>query len=183
MQIERPLKITVWMLCVLLVPQLSPGEPALSNAQKKELVYKMYADYRKDFPGVTDISYREAFELLKKDDVVFVDTRKPDEMEISMLPHAVTQKEFMNHPKQYSDKTVIVYCTISYRSGIFAREMAKKGIIVYNLTGGMLAWTLEGGKIYDANGETKRIHVFGTKWNYAPAGFAVVMFGPFGKLF
>ena len=65
MQIKCSLKITVWVLCVLLVPQLSPGTGSVERA-KKELVYKMYADYRKDLPGVTDISYRKAIKLPKK---------------------------------------------------------------------------------------------------------------------
>lgn len=183
MHIERYLKIMIWMFFGLLVPQWSHSEPTMPEAQKKDIVYKMYADYQLDFPGVNDIHYHEAVELLKEGQIIFVDTRKPAEIAVSALPDAITKKEFMNHPEQYKGKTVVAYCTISYRSGIFAREMAKKGIAVSNLTGGILAWTLEGGKIYDANGETHRIHVFGKKWNYAPDGYAVVMFGPFGKLF
>jgi hypothetical protein len=36
------------------------------------------------------------------------------------------------------------------------------------LRGGILAWVHDGGRIYDRNGETKQIHVFGRKWNLAP---------------
>jgi hypothetical protein len=35
----------------------------------------------------------------------------------------------------------------------------------------MLAWVHEGGKVIDQKGETKRIHVYGRKWNLAPASF------------
>ncbi len=173
----------MWILGGLLILQPALGEPALSDVQKKEIVYKIYADYKKDFPTVKDISPRQTMELLNNLAVVFVDTRKPAEMEVSMLPNAVTKKNFMHNPNIYKDKTVVVYCTAGYRSGVFARQMAEKGITTYNLQGGILAWTLEGGKIYDANGETKRIHVFGKKWNYAPDGYAVVMFGLFGMIF
>ena len=171
------------ILCGLLFPQGSQGEAVLSDAQKKEIVYKMYADYKRDFPGVKDVTPAQAMEMLQKEGVVFVDTRKPEEMTVTVLPGAITKKAFMNNPDNYADKLVVVYCTISYRSGIFARDMASKGITVENLAGGILAWTLEGGKIYNANDETHRIHVFGKKWNYAPDGYDVVMFGPFGKLF
>jgi len=159
-------------------------DKSLSNAQKREVVYAMYADYKKDFPAVMDISPQQAMDLLKKDDVVFIDTRKPAEMKVSMLPHAITQKEFLSHPEKYAGKTVVGYCTVSYRSGVFAREMDEKGISVRNLEGGILAWTLEGGKVYDENGkETNRIHVYGKKWNYAPAGYKAVMFSLWEQMF
>jgi len=173
----------IWILGDVLILQPALGEPVLSDSQKKEFVYKMYADYKKDFPTVKDISPRQTTELMNNTPVVFVDTRKPAEMEVSMLPNAVTKKKFMQNPNVYKEKTVVVYCTAGYRSGVFARQMAEKGITTYNLQGGILAWTLEGGKIYDANGETNRIHVFGKKWNYAPDGYAVVMFGLFGMIF
>jgi predicted sulfurtransferase len=160
------------------------GDNGLSDAQKKEVVYAMYADYKKDFPAVMDISPQQAMDLLKKDEVVFIDTRKPAEMKVSMLPHAITQNEFLRHPEKYAGKTVVGYCTISYRSGVFAREMDEKGISVRNLEGGILAWTLEGGKVYDENGkETNRIHVYGKKWDYAPAGYKAVMFSLWEQMF
>ncbi|MFZ0242828.1 MAG: rhodanese-like domain-containing protein [Desulfobacterales bacterium] len=160
------------------------GDGSLSDTQKKETVYAMYADYKKDFPAVTDISPQQAMALLKNDDIVFVDTRKPAEMTVSMLPHALSRNEFLDHPEKYGGKTVVGYCTISYRSGLFAREMAQKGITVRNLKGGILAWTLEGGTVYDQNGATtKRLHVYGKKWDFAPAGYETVMFGLWEQLF
>lgn len=160
------------------------GDNSLSDAKKKEIVYAMYADYKKDFPSVRDISPQQGMELLRKDGVVFVDTRKPAEMKVSMLPHAITRNEFLSHPEKYTGKTVVGYCTVSYRSGVFAREMDEKGISVRNLEGGILAWTLEGGKVYDENGEeTNRIHVYGKKWNVAPAGYEAVMFSLWEQMF
>ena len=172
------------MACTVMITGSAIGDNSLSDEQKKELVYAMYADYKKDFPAVTDISPQQAMELLKKDEVVFIDTRKPAEMKVSMLPNAITQKEFLSHPEKYAGKTVVGYCTVSYRSGVFAREMEEKGISVRNLEGGILAWTLEGGKVYDENGkETNRIHVYGKKWDYAPAGYKAVMFSLWEQMF
>jgi sodium/bile acid cotransporter 7 len=160
------------------------GDYSLSDTQKKEFVYAIYADYKKDFPAVMDISPQQAMDLLKKDEVVFIDIRKPAEMKVSMLPHAITQNEFLSHPEKYAGKTVVGYCTVSYRSGVFAREMDEKGISVRNLEGGILAWTLEGGKVYDENGkETDRIHVYGKKWDYVPAGYKAVMFSLWEQMF
>ncbi len=177
-----PQKIT-FILCSCLIGSAAFGASAISDAQKKEIVYKMYAEYKKGFPGVTDISPAEAMEIMKKGQVVFVDTRKPAEMKVSMLPNAISKSEFLISINEYKTKTIIGYCTISYRSGKFAEELEQKGVQIFNLQGGILAWLLEGGKVYDSSGETKRVHVYGAKWNYLPDGYQPVMFGFFDKLF
>ncbi len=151
----------------------SPRE-AEGDIEKKKIVYQMYRDYKKDFPEVKDISPKKAMELLRNDKVVFVDTRDSREMRVSMLPNAVTKDAFLSNPQKYTDKTVVAYCTISYRSGKFVEEASKKGIPIYNLEGGVLAWVLEGGKVYDARGETHRIHVYGKRWNYPAQGYESV---------
>jgi rhodanese-related sulfurtransferase len=169
---------------VLLTAYPVPAKDILTDARKKEIVYNLYAEYKKDFPAVDDLTPAQAMALMNSGRVVFVDTRKPEEMAVSMLPGAVSQNQFLNHIDDYKDKTVVAYCTMSYRSGVFAREMAQKGITVKNLAGGILAWTLEGGKVYDASGiETKRIHVYGDRWDYAPAGYETVKFSLWQQLF
>ena len=155
----------------------------LTNANKKEIVYKMYTDYKKDFSSVHEISPREAMRLMKTANVLFVDVRKPAEMDVSMLPNAITKEEFLKNPSKYKDVKIVAYCTISYRSGMFAKKMEKKGIRINNLAGGLLAWVFEGGKVFDTHGETKRIHVYGQKWNYLPRGYEMVMFNFFEKYF
>jgi sodium/bile acid cotransporter 7 len=150
------------------------SEEARLDTQKKKIVYKMYADYKKDFPDIPDITANDAMELIKAGKAVFVDTRKQKEMEVSTLPNAVTKEAFLKDPQKYGKKTVIGYCTISYRSGILAQKLSKDGIRMFNLKGGILAWVLEGGKIYDQNGETRRIHVYGKKWNYPANGYEAI---------
>ena len=39
----------------------------MSDADKKEVVYRMYAEYKKDFAAVEDISPQQAVELLKQE--------------------------------------------------------------------------------------------------------------------
>lgn len=176
----------LWLRLVvgILVFQTMPCYAELTDTDKKKIVYQMYADYKhKDFQTVKDISPLRAMDLLQMRQVVFVDTRKSAEMNVSMLPNALIKTEFLQDPLKYKDLTVIAYCTIGYRSGLFAREMETKGITVYNLTGGIVAWVLEGGRVFDASGETKRVHVYGKKWNYLPKGYEPVMFGFLEKYF
>jgi sodium/bile acid cotransporter 7 len=134
----------------------------------------MYEGYKASFPEVPDITPKEAMKLMQSEEVIFVDTRKAKEQEVSMLPNAVTEEDFRKNLERYKDKAIIGYCTISYRSGKLARKLLKEGITMHNLKGGMLAWAHEGGKVYDANGETKRIHVYKNKWNYVPEGYEAV---------
>lgn len=114
----------------------------LSNDQKKEVVYKKYSDYKKEFPAVKEISPQQAMELFIQGELLFVDARKPAEMEVSMLPGAISSEIFLADPEKYKDKTIVIYCTISKRSGLLAREMSRKGITATNLKGGLLAWLL-----------------------------------------
>ncbi len=157
----------------------------MTDTEKRDIVYRMYANYKsEDFPQVKDISPQKARELLNEDKLVFVDTRRPEEMAVSMLPGAVAEEDFLKNPGQFKNKTIVGYCTISYRSGVFAREAADRGIAVVNLQGGILAWILEGGKVYDdAGNPVKRVHVFSDKWDFAPAGYKSVKFSLWEKLF
>jgi sodium/bile acid cotransporter 7 len=154
--------------------QLSLSSDDLSDTDRRQKVADMYNGYKKHFPAVPDISAREVMTLMAEQNAVLIDVREPREQRISMLPGAISEKEFMNDPARYADAVKIAYCTISYRSGIFAQKLQKKGIPVYNLRGGLLAWVHDGGNVYTQSGETRRIHVYGRKWNLGPKRYQAV---------
>lgn len=147
------------------------ADDAVSDDARRARVEAMYRNYKKDFPDVQDLTPAEAMELMKAGRAAFVDVREEREQAVSMLPGAVPQKEFLQQPERYRDKVVIGYCTISYRSGKLAGQLKARGIAMLNLRGGMLAWVHAGGKLYDRDGETRRLHVYGRKWNLAPRGY------------
>ena len=160
---------------VTLVGQLGLSSDERSDGDKRQKIEDMYNGYKKQFPDVRDISAQKLMILAAERKAVLIDIREPREQQISMLPGAITETEFMNDPATYKDAVKIAYCTISYRSGKFAQKLQKKGIPVYNLRGGILAWVHEGGKVYDQKGEeTHRIHVYGRKWNLGPKGYQAV---------
>jgi len=160
---------------VTLMGQLSLSSQELTDGEKRQKIEILYAEYKKEFPDVKDISAQQALDLLNgKTKFVFIDVREPREQGISMLPGAITEDEYLKNPGNYDDYIKIGYCTISYRSGKFAQKLQKKGIDVYNLRGGLLAWVHAGGKVYDRNGETHRIHVYGRKWNLAPGSYQAI---------
>ncbi len=69
----------------------------LSDREKKKIVYEMYAAYKKEFPDVKDISPQDAMELFRKREIVFLDTRREKEMNISKLPQAISAEEFFEN--------------------------------------------------------------------------------------
>ena len=171
----KPIPLTL-LVCVLAaacawVHSIGFADDDMNDDAKRAKIEAMYRGYKKDFADTTDIAPSEAMELFKAGRVVFVDVREEKEQEVSMLPGAVTEKEFLENPDRYRDKVLIGYCTISYRSGKLAQKLRVRNIDMQNLEGGLLAWVHAGGKVYDRNGETRRIHVYGRKWNLGPKDY------------
>jgi sodium/bile acid cotransporter 7 len=150
------------------------ADDAMSEAGKRAQIEALYRGYKKDFADVQDIAPAEAMELSNAGRVVFVDVREEKEQAVSMLPGAVTETEFLERREQYGDKVIIGYCTISYRSGRLAQELRARGIEMLNLEGGLLAWVHAGGKVFGPAGETRRIHVYGRKWNLGPRDYEAI---------
>ena len=159
---------------VTLMGQQSLSSNDLSDAAKYQKVESLYDGYKTEFPAVLDLTPRQAMNLIADQKAVFIDTREPEEQQVSMLPGAITEKEFLSNYKSYEDHVKIAYCTIGYRSGLFAEKFQKRGTPVYNLSGGILAWVHAGGKVYDQTGQTYRIHVYGQQWNLAPQRYEAV---------
>lgn len=151
------------------------GPTPATNATPLEQIETMYAEYREDFPEVKEITPRGVADLQKSDGIVLVDVREPKEQAVSMIPGAITAEAFAAAEETYRDKTVVTYCTIGARSGVFADALRKKGFDVFNLKGSLLAWTHAGLPLTDANGqETKRVHVYGKTWDLAAEGYEAV---------
>jgi rhodanese-related sulfurtransferase len=179
--IQLPKSLMV-LVSLLVIPTIL-FSAELADSDKKRIVYQMFSEYSKEFPSVKVLEVKQAMRLAESRERVVVDVREAEEIDVSIIPGAITQKSFLGLPDKFKNKTIVAYCTIGYRSGIFAREMKKSGIAVYNLKGGILAWTLEGGNVYDSNGIARRIHVYGEKWAYPPKGYEAVVFGFFEKMF
>ncbi len=154
-----------------------------SDKANKRIVYKMYREYQKNFMEVDEISPEYAMKEFNSGDVLFVDARTEAEMSVSTLPKAISKEEFLDNKNLYKNKKIVSYCTIGYRSGLFAQKMKKSNIKVYNLSAGILGWTHGGGKVYDSRGIVQRIHVYGKDWDYAPNGFDTITFGLLDKFF
>ena len=159
---------------VTLMGQQSESSNDLSNGAKRLKIENLYDGYKTRFPDVLDLTPRQAMSLLDDQKAIFIDTREAEERQVSMLPGAISEEEFLGNYVSYGDHVKIAYGTISSRSGNFAEKFQSEGIPVYNLRGGVLAWVHEGGKIYDEIGETHHIHVHSRQWNLAPEQYTAV---------
>jgi len=99
---------------------------------------------------------------------ILVDVRTPQERQVSVIPGAVDGDSFEHHLADHQHKKIIVYCTIGYRSGHYARTLREKGLDAYNLREGILGWTHIDGPLLDSHGQsTRRVHVYSHLWNLA----------------
>lgn len=147
----------------------------LSDAQKTERVRTLYQEYRKSFPTIQSVTVEELRQLQSGSrQVVLVDVRQPEEMEVSMIPGAIAARTFEGDAESYRGAIVVPYCTVGYRSGLYTRELADAGWDARNLEGSILAWTLAGFPLEDADGATHRVHVYGRTWNLAGEDFVTI---------
>lgn len=149
-----------------------PSRTPDSDAERTTKIYSEYRSYRKFFPKVLDITPFKLDKIIEKGDaVVIVDVRRKKEMKVSMIPGAITRKEFEKRREGFKDSLVVAYCTIGFRSGRYADKLGDDGFRVRNLAGGILLWAHQVGTLTHEGRPTKRLHTFGKKWDLAPLAF------------
>lgn len=100
---------------------------------------------------------------------VFVDAREKEEFEVSHLQGAIhvgydyfSDTALQNISK---DDSVIVYCSVGYRSEKIAEKMQKMGFShVYNLYGGIFEWKNQGRSVVNEMGKTNKVHAYSKTW-------------------
>lgn len=145
-----------------------------TEAGRRQIMERMIEEIREDHPDVATISAAEFREALPGGDFVLVDVRTERERRVSTLPGAIPASEFERRLAELANRTVVVYCTIGHRSSSYAREMGRRGVDVLNLEGSVLAWTHAGGPLVHEGMPTKRLHVYGRRWNLAADGYETV---------
>jgi len=98
------------------------------------------------------------------DDVLIVDVREAREIGVSRikgsmpLSSQIARLEFIRKAK---GRTVVVYCTVGWRSAEFAARLDEEGVDAYNLDGGLCGWAAAGLQLVNAMGlETNEIHAY-----------------------
>ena len=139
-----------------------------SDEVKRRKIEAMYEkSRRKFFPDVPEIAVEELRDRLSDGDkIVVVDVRSPNEQAVSMIAGAVTVQEFERDMDTYHGSTVVAYCTVGHRSGLFAKTLGERGFDALNLRGAILAWTHADGALENTDGPTRTVHVWGSKYSF-----------------
>ena len=139
-----------------------------SFAQTPDGFYKMA---NKMISGKADtVGVHELNKLLPSSkNVHLIDAREIPEFEISHInnaeniPPAKVTKKSVAHINQQD--TIIVYCSVGYRSDLIARKLKRFGYEnVFNLYGGIFDWSNNNYKMVNFEGETTQVHPFDQKW-------------------
>ena len=142
---------------------------------KRATIEKMYTGYKTSFPDTPDITAQELVDLRVSDaTVVIVDVRKEKERAVSVIPGALSRAEFERRKDEFRGRRIVLYCTIGYRSGKIVKTLRAEGLDAVNLKGSILSWAHASQPLVDKNGDTKRLHVYGRKWDLAPANYEAV---------
>lgn len=105
---------------------------------------------------------------------VVVDVRSKREIEVSMIPGAITRDQYERDMADYLGKTVIAYCTVGVRSGVYARSLAAKGVQALNYRGSILKWVDAELPLVTPEGiATNRVHTY-SRFYQVPAAYEQV---------
>ena len=105
-----------------------------------------------------------------KKPLLILDAREEKEFNVSHLKNAmyVGYDKFKLSKLKKIDKntTIVVYCSVGYRSEKIAEKLKKAGFKkVMNLQGGIFDWKNKGYPIYDNKGiKTEKIHAYNKAW-------------------
>ncbi len=147
---------------------------ARSDEAKRERIEAIYRKSKRSFPSIADLTAEELQRRLAGENVVVVDVRSPEEQAVSMIDGAITSDEFEARLDAYEGATVVAYCTLGHRSGLYVQELQSRGWTALNLIGAIVAWTHVGGALVDGDGTTRMVHVWARRYNLAAEGYESV---------
>ncbi len=127
---------------------------------------------RSDYPDVPQLSTKELYSWLKSEknkSLVLFDVREPEEYEVSHLAGAylvATEAEaFDIINRQGKDRTIVLYCSVGYRSSKLAEALQSRGYEkVFNLEGSIFQWVNEGKEIYRGSERVYTVHPYNSIW-------------------
>ena len=144
------------LLCIL------PFASCAQNTSLDKEVKKLYSN------TVPVVSKQDA---QKWTNARLLDTREIPEFEVSHLPNATVVgydhfkiKSVADIPKQ---DTIIVYCSIGYRSEKIGEKLQKAGYEnVFNLYGGIFNWKNKDGVVVTSEKDTtEKVHTYNKDWS------------------
>ncbi len=127
---------------------------------------------RQAFPEVPQMSTQQLAAMREDDtapDILLLDARSSTEFKVSHLPGAVlaSNTRMALEVLDASDpvRTVVVYCSVGYRSSRLAEKLRARGIEnVFNLEGSLFQWANEGRPLYRGEERVYQAHPYDEEW-------------------
>lgn len=151
-----------YLILAVLVPLVACGQNRTLDEEVDILL-------RKTVPVVTKTDIDELTE--KNVRFQLLDCRAETEFAVSHLPNSKFSDYGTfeaNQLKGYSmEDTIIVYCSIGYRSERIGEKLQDAGYInVFNLRGGIFDWKNKGGTVVNSqNAQTDSVHTYNKQWS------------------
>tara|TARA_R110002094_G_scaffold56909_1_gene68013 strand:+ start:5009 stop:5479 length:471 start_codon:yes stop_codon:yes gene_type:complete len=124
------------------------------------------AEIQKKFPEIERITINE---LNAKDhaNIILIDVRKKEEFMVSHIAGAINLTDPFDIAEiaSESEKDVVVYCSVGYRSAAVVHELKNLGISnAVNLEGSIFAWSNAGLPLVNKAGHTRDVHPYDEYW-------------------
>ena len=127
---------------------------------------------REDFPDVPQMTTARLAQLLGDEDaerIVLIDARTAEEFEVGHLRGAVRASGLRSALRalgpQAPQRTVVVYCSVGYRSSQVAERLRARGVAnVFNLEGSLFKWANEGRHVYRGTERVTKVHPYDEDW-------------------
>ena len=150
---------TIFPFCMLLFL------PFFGQAQKK-------MDRTLRLLNKESVPYIQVSEASSKDNLLFLDTRKKAEYNVSHLKDAIWvgfndfDPQRLKESVRDTTTTIVVYCSVGVRSEDIGEKLQALGYTnIYNLYGGIFKWKNSGFAVFDTLGkETNKVHAYNRLW-------------------
>lgn len=167
------LMLARFFICVLLIASLPGVTTVYADATKK--LAEFHETIKSKFESVRHID-ADQFNSMDRSQVIVFDVREQSEYSVSRIDGAVrvspgsSYREFMkNFGERLSDKNLVFYCSVGYRSSALASRI-QRGLPqaasnrVFNLQGGLFNWHNQQRELVDSNGTSDYIHPYDRDW-------------------
>lgn len=126
---------------------------------------------REDFPGVPQMTTARLAELLEQEppSVLLLDARRLEEYEVGHLRAAVhadgLDAALAARGAHGREGTVVVYCSVGYRSAELAERLIATGVDnVFNLEGSLFRWANEDRPVHRGAERVFAVHPYDDDW-------------------
>ena len=150
----------IGLVCIAVASYVSP----------RFFVKTAYTLVKLEFDDLPEFSNQALLDLsdAQRENYIVVDVRSPAEQNVSIIQGSIDQAHFEQNFDSNQKKKVVVYCTIGYRSGYYAKALRQQGLDAYNLSEGILGWIQAGGSLVNTDGQiTLKVHVYSRPWDLA----------------